>query len=149
MHPPPLMIADYVAPAIAAVIFVLAMSLVREPTRRNVNAVIATGATGVYISGGGFGPWELLFALVAVPIAYRGFRDYRFIGIAWLMHSGWDLAHHLWGNPLWPFMRTSSFGCMIFDAVIALWFLAGAPSIVPLGVRRTSPNTVSTKGVSS
>lgn len=30
MHRPPLMIADYVAPAIAGVIFVLAMSLVRE-----------------------------------------------------------------------------------------------------------------------
>ena len=148
MHPPPLMIADYVAPAIAAVIFVLAMSLVREPPRRDVNAVIVTGATGVYLSGGGFGPWELVFPLMAVPIAYRGLADYRFIGIAWLMHSGWDLAHHLWGNPLWPFMRTSSFGCMIFDAGIALWFLAGAPAIGPLGVRRTSPNTVSTKEVS-
>jgi len=46
-----------------------------------------------------------------------------------LMHSCWDIAHHLWGNPLWPFMPTSSFGCMMFDAVIAIWFIAGAPSI--------------------
>jgi len=30
------------------------------------------------------------------------------------------------GNPIWPFMPTSSWGCMIFDSLIALWFLAGA-----------------------
>jgi len=45
------------------------------------------------------------------------------------MHAAWDLAHHLWGNPIWPFMPTSSWGCMIFDSLIALWFLAGAPSL--------------------
>ena len=41
-----------------------------------------------------------------------------------------DLPHHFWGNPIWPFMRTSSFGCMIFDAVIAIWFLVEAPSLM-------------------
>jgi hypothetical protein len=45
------------------------------------------------------------------------------------MHSAWDLVHHFWGHPIWPFMPTSSFGCMIFDALIAVWFLAGAPSM--------------------
>jgi hypothetical protein len=44
------------------------------------------------------------------------------------MHAVWDILHHLWGNPIWPFMATSSFGCMIFDALIACWFVAGAPS---------------------
>jgi hypothetical protein len=128
MHPPPLAITDYLGPLGAAVVFVLVMSLVREPARRNINAIIAAGASGVYLSGGGFGPWELLFPLVAVPIAYQGLRAYRFIAIAWLMHSGWDVLHHLWGNPIWPFMPTSSFGCTIFDALIAVWFFAGAPS---------------------
>jgi hypothetical protein len=33
-------------------------------------------------------------------------------------------------------MPTSSFGCMIFDAIIALWFLAGAPSRIT-GISRT------------
>ena len=28
-----------------------------------------------------------------------------------------------------PFMATSSFGCLIFDAAIAAWFIAGAPAI--------------------
>ena len=122
--------SDYLGPAGAAVLFVVIMSLVREPARRNINAIIAAGASGVYLSGGGFGPWELLFPVVAVPIVYQGLRAYRFIAIAWLMHSGWDVLHHLWGNPIWPFMPTSSFGCMIFDALIAVWFFAGAPSIL-------------------
>jgi hypothetical protein len=129
MHPPPLLITDYLGPVVAAVLFVVIMSLVREPTRRNINAIIVAGASGAYLSGGGFGVWELLFPVVAVPIAYQGLCAYRFIALAWLMHSGWDALHHLWGNPIWPFMRTSSFGCMIFDALIAIWFLAGAPSI--------------------
>jgi len=45
------------------------------------------------------------------------------------MHACWDVAHHLYGNPLWPWMPTSSFGCLIFDSTIAVWFLAGAPSV--------------------
>jgi len=130
MHSPQLLLIDYIGPAIGAGVFVLLMSLVKEPARRTVSAIIVTGATGVYLSGGGFGVWELLFPLIAVPIAYHGLRDYRFTGIAWLLHSCWDILHHLWGNPIWPFMPTSSFGCMIFDALIAIWFLAGAPSLV-------------------
>jgi uncharacterized protein DUF6010 len=120
---------DYVGPVIGAVVFVLSMSMVREPARRDVNALIVAGASGAYLSGGGFGVWEVLFPFVALPVAYRGLRDYRFTGIAWLMHSGWDIVHHLWGNAIWPFMPTSSFGCLIFDLLIAIWFLAGAPSI--------------------
>jgi hypothetical protein len=132
MHsPPPLALMDYVGPAVAAMIFVLIMSLVKEPTRRTLNAIIVAGAGGVYLSGG-FGPWEVLYPVVVTPVVYRGLRSYPFIGLAWLLHSGWDVAHHLWGNPLWPFMPTSSFGCMLFDALIAVWFLANAPSIYTL-----------------
>ena len=130
MHPPPLLIMDFVGPAIGALVFVVIMSLVSEPARRAINAMIVAGASGAYLSGGGFGLWEILFPVVAMPVAYRGLRSYSFIGIAWLMHSCWDIAHHLWGNPIWPFMPTSSFGCMIFDALIAVWFLASAPSLV-------------------
>jgi hypothetical protein len=120
---------DYVGPVIAAALFVLLMSFVREPTRRTFNAILVTGASGVYLNGG-FGVWELLYPLIALPVAYRGLRSYRFIGLAWVMHSCWDLPHHLWGNPIWPFMPTSSFGCMIFDALIAVWFFANAPSVI-------------------
>ena len=124
---PPLAVMDYVGPAVAAAIFVLIMSLVREPARRNFNAILVAGASAAYLSGG-LGPWEVLYPAIASPVVYLGLRSYRFIGIAWLMHSAWDLVHHLWANPIWPFMPTSSFGCMIFDALIAVWFLAGAPS---------------------
>jgi hypothetical protein len=128
MHtPPPLAVMDYVGPAVAAAIFVLIMSLVREPARRNFNAILVAGASAAYLSGG-LGPWEVLYPAIASPVVYLGLRSYRFIGIAWLMHSAWDFVHHLWANPIWPFMPTSSFGCMIFDALIAVWFLAGAPS---------------------
>ena len=99
----------------------------REPARRSFNAILVAGASAAYLSGG-LGPWEVLYPAIASPAVYLGLRSYRFIGIAWLMHSAWDLVHHLWANPIWPFMPTSSFGCMIFDALIAVWFLAGAPS---------------------
>jgi hypothetical protein len=135
MHPPPLLIMDVVGPVIGAVVFVLIMSLVSEPARRTINAMLVAGASGAYLSGGGFGIWEVVFPVIAMPVAYRGLRSYPFIGLAWLMHSCWDIVHHLWGNPIWPFMPTSSFGCVIFDALIAIWFLAAAPSLV----HRTRP----------
>jgi uncharacterized protein DUF6010 len=125
---PPFLVMDYVGPAVAAVVFVLIMSRVKEPARRTVNAILVAGASGVYLSGGGFGPCELIYPAIATPIVFFGLQSYRFIGFAWLMHAAWDLAHHVWGNPIWPFMPASSFGCLIFDAFIAVWFLAGAPS---------------------
>jgi hypothetical protein len=129
MHAPPLHVMDYVGPVTGAALFVLLMSLARDPGRRTFNAILVAGASGVYLHGG-FGVWELLFPLAALPVANRGLRSYRFIGLAWVMHACWDLPHHLWGNPIWPFMPTSSFGCIIFDALIAVWFFAGAPSLI-------------------
>jgi hypothetical protein len=119
---------DYVGPAIGAAIFVLVMSFVKEPTRRSFNAIFVAGASGVYLSGG-FGVWELLYPAIVTPLVFFGLRSYRFIGIAWLIHAGWDTLHHVWGNPIWPFMPTSSFGCAIFDSLIAIWFLWDAPSL--------------------
>lgn len=122
-------VIDIVGPAIGACVFVAAMSLVREPMRRTWNAVIVAGASGVYLSGGGFGIWELAYPVLVTPVIYRALQSHRFIGIAWLMHAAWDLPHHLWGNPIWPFMPTSSLGCVVFDTLITIWFLAGAPGV--------------------
>lgn len=146
MHnPPPLHFTDYVGPAIGAIFFVVIMSLVKEPARRNYNAILVAGASGAYLSGG-LGLWELLYAAVAGGVvAYLGLRSYRFIGLAWLMHAGWDLVHHLYGNVIWPFMPTSSFGCMVFDTLIAIWFFAGAPSIITLAFRKPAPRQVPTE----
>jgi Family of unknown function (DUF6010) len=128
---PALQVMDAIGPLLAAVAFVAAMSLVREPVRHELNALLVAGSTLAYL-GGGFGVWELAYPAIATPIAYFGLRSYRFIGIGWLMHAGWDVLHHLYGNPIWPFMPTSSFGCLLFDSAIAVWFLAGAPSIYRL-----------------
>lgn len=115
-------------PAIGALVFVLIMSRVPQPSRRTFNAIIVAGTCGAYLNGG-FGRWELIYPVLATPVVYLGLRSYRFIGLAWLMHAAWDLAHHMWGNPIWPFLPTSSWGCMVFDSLIAIWFLAGAPAL--------------------
>jgi uncharacterized protein DUF6010 len=130
MHvPPPIQLTDAFPPALAAVVFVLAMSFVREPARRSFNAVLVAGASGVYMSGG-FGVWEVAYAALGGMVGYLALGSYRLVALGWLMHASWDWLHHLYGNPLWPFQPTSSFGCMVFDTAIALWFLAGAPSLV-------------------
>ena len=42
---PPLLVMDYVGPIVSAAIFVLVMSLVKEPARRTFNAIFAAGAS--------------------------------------------------------------------------------------------------------
>ena len=129
------MVMNIIGPAIGAFVFILIMSLLKEPARREFNAIFVAGAAGVYISGGGFGVLELPYAAIAAGVSYLGLRSYRWIGAAWLMHTGWDLMHHRFGNPLWPFMPESSMGCAIMDALIAVWFLLGAPSARPWKAR--------------
>jgi hypothetical protein len=111
-----------VGPALAAVVLVVIMRRVAEPTRLKVNGAAVMGASGLYVSGGGFGLWELAYTAIAAVLGYRALASYRFIAIGWWCHAGWDLAHHFWGNPLWSFMPTSSWGCLIFDSLIACWF---------------------------
>ena len=119
---------NFIGPFLGGILFIAIMSLVPHPARRRFNAIFAAGAVGAYI-GGAFGVWELVYPILATPVVYLGLRSYRAIGVAWLMHAAWDLPHHLVGHPIWPYMRTSSLGCIVFDSVIAIWFLAGAPSI--------------------
>ena len=63
---PPLFVMDYVGPAIGAALFVLIMSVVAEPTRRTLNAVLVGGVSGAYLSGG-FGLWELVYPVLSRP----------------------------------------------------------------------------------
>ncbi|MFT3708666.1 MAG: DUF6010 family protein [Archangium sp.] len=138
--PVPHDVMDSIGPAIAALIFVLLMSRVPEPLRRRVNGAAVMGASGLYVSGGGFGVWELAYAAVAAFIGYRALTSYRFIAIGWWLHAAWDLVHHFWGNPLWSFMPTSSWGCVIFDSLIAIWLIRQPQSASQAGqvVRRSS-----------
>ena len=121
-------LVSFVSPTIAAIVFILIMSVVREPTRQNFNAVAAAGFATLY-GNGGFGAWEFVYMAIAVFPAYLGLKHYAWIGVAWLMHSGWDLAHHLYGNTLFHDHPGTSFGCFVMDALVAVWFFAGAPSV--------------------
>lgn len=124
-------LSDAIGPALGAVVFVLAMSCIREPARQRFNAIFVAGAGSAYLNGG-LGFWELPFIAVATAAAYLGLRSYRSIGIAWLLHAAWDVVHHLYGNPIWPWQPLSSFGCAVLDSLIAIWFLAGAPGLFEL-----------------
>jgi hypothetical protein len=120
---------QWIVPVVIAMVFILLTSLIKEPARKKFMVVLIAGAGGAYLSGGGFGPWEMAFCAVLTVCAYNGLRSYHFIGIGWLLHTGWDILHHLYGNPLLPFDLTSSLGCAICDPVIAVWCFAGAPSL--------------------
>ena len=124
-------ILDILGPVIVALVYISLSSLFKEPNRRSFNAIFIAGAGAAYLSGG-FGIWEFVFLAVVTYCAYRGLRSYRFIGVGWLLHTGWDVLHHLYGNPIVPFVPDSSFGCAITDPVIALWCFAGAPSVYNL-----------------
>ncbi|MFI5893938.1 DUF6010 family protein [Actinoplanes sp. NPDC051513] len=118
----------YIMPVLVALIFITLASLIPEPHRQRVNALLIAGAGGVYISGGGFGLLELAFAAVMVVVAYFGLRSWNFIGIGWLLHTGWDILHHRRGAQIIPSVHDSSLGCAICDPVIALWCFAGGRS---------------------
>ncbi len=113
---------------VVAIVFVFLVSLLKEPARQRFMAIFVAGAGSAYLNGG-LGLWEFLFTAVATYVAYRGLESYRFIGAAWLLHTMWDVAHHFYGAPIVFFMPTSSAQCAITDALIALWFFRGAPSV--------------------
>ena len=131
---------NVVAPILVGVIYVSLCSLFKEPSRRHFNAIMVAGAGAAYLNGG-FGIWEFAFTAVVTFCAYNGLRSYPFIGIAWLLHTGWDVLHHLYGNPIIPFAPMSSFGCAICDPVIAVWCFAGGPSLVKRRIARELPPT--------
>lgn len=128
---PPLHAPEAIPPIIIAALYVVASSLLKEPSRRNFNAIMIAGAGAAYLSGG-LGVWEFVFTALVTFCAYKGLQSYRYIAIGWLLHSGWDVLHHLYGNPIVPFAPTSSAGCAITDALIAIWFFADAPSVFDL-----------------
>jgi hypothetical protein len=100
--------------------------LMKEPKRQNFNAIMLAGAGAAYFSGG-FGIWELVFTALVTFCAYQGLQSYRFIGVGWLLHTCWDVLHHLYGRPIIPFVPGSSLGCAISDPVIAAWASSAGP----------------------
>jgi hypothetical protein len=125
---PEITIPQIIAPLLVSIVFVTLCSLFKEPNRRNFSALMISGAGAAYLNGGLLG-WEFAFCTVMTCVAYWGLKDYRFIGIGWLLHTAWDIIHHLYGTPIVPFVPLSSLGCAICDAAIALWYFQGAPSV--------------------
>lgn len=111
-----------------AFVFITAMSLIREPHRQKISAILIAGAGAVYWSGGS-GSWEYVFAMVMLILAFKGLKNYYFIAIGWLLHAGWDVWHHLYGHPIVLWEPASCAGCAVCDPIIALWFCLGAPTV--------------------
>jgi Family of unknown function (DUF6010) len=127
MTPTTVTLFGIIAPIVVAFVMIGLISLLNEGPRQKFSAVFVAGAGAAYFAGG-FGPWELAFCAIITFLAFRGLDDMRAIGLAWLLHSGWDWAHDLWGNPIIPFAPQSSFGCLVCDPVLAIWYFVGAPS---------------------
>jgi len=117
-----------IPPFLVALAFIAAVSLLREPKRRQFSALMIAGAGATYF-GAGFGFWEVAFCVIMTWIAFRALDDYRYAGIGWVLHVGWDVLHHLYGRPILPFLPLSSAGCAICDSVIAVWYFLGAPPL--------------------
>ncbi|MER7500962.1 DUF6010 family protein [Nonomuraea pusilla] len=123
-------IMPIIMPIIIGLVAVTLVSLIPEPHRRRINAVLVAGAGAAYLSGGGLGYGEFVLPVVMTYVAYRGLDSWAWIGVGWLLHTAWDVIHHLKGSPILPFAEHSSFGCAICDPVIALWCFAGGPPII-------------------
>jgi hypothetical protein len=128
-------IMSVIGPIVVALVYIPLCSLLGEPSRQNFNAIFVAGAGAAYLNGG-FGIWEFAFTVAVTICAFRGLGSYRWIGAGWLLNTGWDVVHHLYGTPIVPFVAGSSFGCAVCDPVIALWCFAGAPSVFDLLRRR-------------
>ncbi len=120
---------------VIALVFITLFSLVKEPDRQIINALIIAGAGAVYWSGG-LGVWEFPFGTVMLFVAYKGLTNYNFIGIGWLLHTAWDIVHHLYANPIVSLSPSSSAACAVCDTVLALWFFYKAPSVFDLPGKR-------------
>ena len=134
---------DVAAPIVVATLFIGATSAFKEPQRRHFNAIMLAGAGAAYLNGG-LGLWEFAFTVVVTFCTYQGLYAYSFIGLGWLLHTGWDVLHHQYGKPLVPFVPPSSLGCSICDPIIAAWCVAGAPSVY--GLAATQQRTMDGPG---
>ena len=123
-----------ISPVFVGLIWIGAFSLMKEPLRQRLSAIMIAGAGAAYLSGG-LGIWEFAACVCFTFLAYRGLTEYRFIGIGWFLHTCWDIVHHLYGNPIISFAPSSSAGCAICDLVLAIWYFSGAPSVFHLFTR--------------
>ncbi|HKP37189.1 MAG TPA: DUF6010 family protein [Pyrinomonadaceae bacterium] len=82
-------IMDVAGPILIGLAYIFACSFFKEPGRRNINAIMIAGAGAAYLNGG-LGIWEFTFTALVTFCAYKGLHSYSFIGVGWLLHTGWD-----------------------------------------------------------
>jgi Family of unknown function (DUF6010) len=117
-------------------IFITIMSLLKEPLRQKINAGLIAVAGGAYINAG-LMPFDQLFNVLLVFIAYKGLQNYKFIALGWLLHTCWDIVHHFYGKPIDITIPDSTNVCAFFDVFIAIWFYYGAPSVFDFVKRKS------------
>jgi Family of unknown function (DUF6010) len=120
--------SNFLLASILSPIFMIIMSLIKEPFRQKINAGLIAVAGGAYINAG-LMPFDQLFNVLLVFIAYKGLQDYKFIALGWILHTCWDIVHHFYGNPIDATIPDSTNVCAFFDPMIAAWFYIGAPSV--------------------
>lgn len=121
-------IPQIIGAIVVASLYISVFSLVKEENRTRINAIVLAGAGAAYLSSG-LGPWEFAFCTVISVVAYKGLTRNYMIGIGWILHTCWDIIHHLYADAIVPMDPTSSFGCAICDPIMAMWFFMGAPNI--------------------
>lgn len=126
-----------IVPIVIGLGYITLVSLFKAPDRQKFNALMIAGAGAAYLNGG-LMELEFVFCSVMTFIAFKGFKNYHWLGAGWLLHTGWDLVHHYYGNPIVPMDVQSSLGCAICDPVIAIWFFMGAPSVFQLFKKKKS-----------
>jgi Family of unknown function (DUF6010) len=131
-----------IATVFGALLFIGALSLVREPSRRYLSVVALASGSSLYYAGG-LGGWDKLFWLTVMGFAFAGCRWYPAIGIGWIVHTAWDIFNFRAGHALETGVLRINLHCAIFDPIIALWFAFGAPSVWELLKRRRSTLTAS------
>lgn len=131
---------------VIAAVYILLSSLLKEPDRQKLSAIILAGAGAAYLSSG-LGLLEFVFCTVMAFISFKRLTNYYFIGIGWLLHTSWDIVHHLYANPIVPFAPSSSAACAVCDAVLALWFFFKAPSVFYLVASKKNCGDKSVKNV--
>lgn len=129
---PPFTLPDALATVLVFLVFAALASLLAEPKRQQLMAILVAGASGVYFNGG-LGLWEYPLAVAMLVCAYRGLVSYPLLGVGWLIHTVSDTLHHFYGTPIIALVPMSSAQCAVTDAFIAAWFFAGAPSVYGLG----------------
>ena len=117
-------LAGLIMPAI----WICGFSAVPEPQRRQVNCILVGVAASTY-GNHSFGSIEAAGTIIVLTLGILGLSNYRWLGAAWLVHTGLDLAHHLVNDPMFGYFPSSSLGCAVTDPILALWFFAEAPDI--------------------